>query len=353
MQSIQKKISIHRFTNILVSMLTLIILLYITQDLLIPIFTSALLSLAIYPIINRLESLNFPPLLALITTLFSALVLVILIFALAAVQINNFIQEIPTLVKLIEHSLLQVQAWIEHRFSIDTAAQLTWLRDNMMQFITTGTSIVRTTITATSNLMFYLALIPIYMFLMIYYRSNVKSFMLEVSPKENMELTLDLIKEVQDVIQNYVNGLFIVIGIVAIFYSIGLLIIDIKYAVFFGCISALLTIIPYFGAYFGALITFSYVLLTTQSWQDPVAVLLVYGTVQFFEGNFITPYVIGNKVQLNALVVIISLLAGGYLWGTWGLILSVPLVAILKIVFDNISDLKPYGRLMGTRRYKH
>ncbi|WP_368045542.1 AI-2E family transporter [Hymenobacter sp. BT770] len=69
--------------------------------------------------------------------------------------------------------------------------------------------------------------------------------------------------------------------------------------------------------------------------------------VQFLEGNFITPMITGSKVSINPMAAIVALILGGELWGTPGMILSIPLVAVLKVVFDSNKTTEPWGFLLG------
>ena len=84
--------------------------------------------------------------------------------------------------------------------------------------------------------------------------------------------------------------------------------------------------------------------------KAPIYVLyvaLIYPTIQFIDNNFIVPYVIGSKVKLNALFSILAVIAGAALWGVAGMFLSIPLLAIVKLICDKIEPLKPYGFLLG------
>ena len=78
-----------------------------------------------------------------------------------------------------------------------------------------------------------------------------------------------------------------------------------------------------------------------------VGVAGVFIFVQFLEGNFITPQIVGSKISINGLVAIIALLLGSALWGISGMALSLPTIAILKVIFDNVEGLKPYGYVLG------
>lgn len=156
-----------------------------------------------------------------------------------------------------------------------------------------------------------------------------------------------LVEKVQDVTQNYLVGLLSVIGILAVLNTIGLLIVGLEHAIFFGVFAALLAVIPYIGIIIGALPPLIFALLLGDSILTPVFVIAVFATVQFLEGNFISPKIVGSKVSINPFVAIIALIIGGEIWGVAGMILFVPLIGILRVIFSVIEDLKPYGYLLG------
>jgi predicted PurR-regulated permease PerM len=139
----------------------------------------------------------------------------------------------------------------------------------------------------------------------------------------------------------------LVILIVAVLNIVGLLILDIEYAIFFGVLGALLTIIPYVGIFIGSLLPILMSLLTKDSAWYAVGVAGVFFLVQILEGNFITPNVVGAQVSVNPLAAIVGLILGGMLWGAAGMILALPVIAILKVVFDSVESLEPYGYLLG------
>ncbi len=138
-----------------------------------------------------------------------------------------------------------------------------------------------------------------------------------------------------------------VIGILAILNTTGLFIIGLEHAIFFGVFASLLAVIPYIGIIIGSLPPLLYAFLLTDSLLNPLLVIAVFSIVQFLEGNFITPRIVGSKVSINPFVALIALIIGGQLWGIAGMILFVPLIGILRVIFEEIEELRPYGYLLG------
>jgi predicted PurR-regulated permease PerM len=167
-----------------------------------------------------------------------------------------------------------------------------------------------------------------------------------VSPDKRTSV-LHTLDNIQNVVQAYISGLLTVIVIVAILNAIGLLILGVKFAIFFAAFASVMAVIPYIGIMVGAAVPALVTLVETGSPARAAAVVGVFMVVQFLEGNFITPTVTGSKVSINPMAAIVALILGGELWGTAGMILSIPLVAVLKVVFDANKSLEPWGFLLG------
>lgn len=162
--------------------------------------------------------------------------------------------------------------------------------------------------------------------------------------RENLK---DLINTVQGLIQKYLYGMCMVILILGILNSVGLLIIGLEHPFFWGFLAATLAIIPYIGTFIGGLLPFLYALATTgQMWQ-PAAVVILFMAVQALEGNLITPNVVGSSVKINPLAAIVSLLIGAKIWGIAGMVISLPVVAILKEILTRSEAWRPVGFLLS------
>jgi predicted PurR-regulated permease PerM len=156
-----------------------------------------------------------------------------------------------------------------------------------------------------------------------------------------------VLTKIYEVVHSYLTGLVTVTIIVGSLNTIGLLVLGIDYAVFFGFLAAALLVIPFIGILIGSILPIIIALITKDSPMYAVGVAGVFMSVQFLEGNFITPQVVGSKISINGLIAIIALLLGSALWGIAGMALSLPTIAILKVVFDAVPDLKPFGYILG------
>jgi predicted PurR-regulated permease PerM len=190
-------------------------------------------------------------------------------------------------------------------------------------------------------------LIPIYIFCFLYYRDHMRQFMFRFVAPDKRTTVLHTMDGIQTVVQAYIQGLFTVIVIVSVLNAVGLLLLGVKFAIFFAIFASVLAVIPYIGIMVGATIPALITLVETGSPAKAAAVVGVFLVVQFLEGNFITPMVTGSKVSINPMAAIVALILGGELWGTPGMILSIPLIAVLKVVLDANKTTEPWGFLLG------
>lgn len=332
------------------TLLSLILFFYaITEasDILIPIVFSFFVAIIINPLVKVLETRGVNSILA----IFLVIILIILVLTIGvyfvSIQSRNLISDIPQLANKFKVFLDRIGVVFTDITGFSSKDQLTMLKQNTDQFISSGSSFFGDAVNATSSFITFITIVPIYVFFILLYRKNFKKFFQMIDRSEGDEL-VGIAKEVQGMIYSYVSGLLIVISIIAILNSTGLAILGIKYAIFMGILSAILTIIPYIGIILGALLPILVAFLTKDSLLYPLGVIVVFGIVQFLEGNFITPNIVGSKVNVNPLAAIIGLLIGGACWGIMGMILAIPILGVAQIVFRHIDKLRPYALLLSS-----
>ncbi|GAB2776250.1 AI-2E family transporter [Rhabdobacter roseus] len=314
------------------------------RGLLVPILISVLLSILVSPITIQLEEKGLSKIASIILTIVLFLGLIAGIIYFATMQISDMLDVWPDLKRKGTLWFTQLQNWAYRLFGLRPQSQITKLQEMSMAFLSGGGSaaLLKTTSTLADVI-----LIPLYMFFMLYYRSFFCEFVYKVMAKSEKQRVNTVLFRICDVVHNYLSGLFIVMVIVGSLNTISLLILDINYAVFFGFFAALLLLIPYIGVLIGSLLPILMAFITKDSPMYGVGVAGAFLFIQFLEGNFITPYIVGSKISINPLVAIIGLLLGGVIWGIAGMMLSLPMIAILKVVFDHSESLKPFGYLIG------
>src|SRR5205823_9461895 len=127
---------------------------------------------------------------------------------------------------------------------------------------------------------------------------------------------------------------------VAALNTIGLLILGVQYAVLLGVMAAILNLIPYIGGLVAIALTIMVTFINQPEPSTLLGVGAVFLVVQFIDNNILVPVVIGSKVRMNALVSIVGVLLGGALAGVSGMFLSIPAIAIMKVIFDRVEGLE-------------
>lgn len=322
--------------------------LYVAKSIMVPLAYASLISLLLHPICNFFEENGFGRIPSILLTFLVMLLATAGILALLSAQIYSFVNEIQDIESRINVLLDDVEWFLYKNFNYQINRK-TLNIEALNRFVESG--ILADTFRTFLNLFNLLGLVPVYVFLILLYRHSFNSFFMVITPIEKHRTVKRMIGQIQRVVQNYITGLITVMAIVATLNSIVLYCIGIDYAIFFGFFAALLMVVPYLGLIVGMIIPTIYAFLTKDSIWYPVAVVAAMSTIQFLEGNFITPRITGHKVKVNALASIVALVVGGFLWGIPGLILSMPAVAIGKVIMDNIDGVKHVGFLLGTEMY--
>ncbi len=336
-----------KFAFSLISVTILVYWMMVLQDILVPFFVAVILAMALFPLSNKLEKIGLGRTFAITISLIVFLLVTVGLIWLASTQIASFSEMFPQLEKRFENLFFQGQRWTEQHFHVGRNTQNAKLRQYGTGILSSGASVFTSALSMTGNMLGNLSLIPIYMFFLLYYRDFFKLFFYKVF-KNTSKYTIDtVLTKIYEVVHSYLKGLVTVTIIVGSLNTIGLLALGIDYAIFFGFLAAALLIIPFVGILIGSILPIIMALITKDSPMYAVGVAGVFIFVQFLEGNFITPQIVGSKISINGLVAIIALLLGSALWGIAGMALSLPTVAILKVVFDSVTDLKPFGFLLG------
>jgi predicted PurR-regulated permease PerM len=310
------------------------------RDIIIPLAFAVIFSLAMLPVVKRIERKTGTILAATIVLLGASVIFVLLGFLLIN-QIINLVNDLPNLESKTDLFIDQSSATLQSKLNISIEEQKKMIQD-VLKGITSYLGAVLLTTSATLTTLIQ---IPIYVFLFLIYREKFKLFFLSILPSNSTELKWQ--KEIESVIQGYISGLILVTLIIATMNTIGLLILGVDHAIFFGILTGVLTIIPYIGIFIGATLPVMMALVTKDSAWYAVGVIGVFSTVQFLEGNFISPRITGSKVSINALAAIIALLIGGKILGIAGMILAVPSIGVAKIFLSYSDTLKPFVILLG------
>jgi predicted PurR-regulated permease PerM len=207
------------------------------------------------------------------------------------------------------------------------------------------------TVSGTADFFIGLLTVIVFTFLILIYRNGLVRALFSFYPQEHRKTALKMFKSVQQVGQQYLFGMVVIILILGLVNSIGLWIIGVDSPFLFGFLAAVVALIPYVGTFVGAAIPILYSFISYDSIWMPISIAIFFWFVQFVEGNFLTPKIVGGNLRINAFTAILSIIIGASVWGITGMILFLPFAAMFKVVCEQYEELKPIALLIGEQNY--
>lgn len=337
----------YQLTIKLFLLILVVAILVIGKAILLPLCLALLFSFMLYPISRKLEKWKVPRSIAILISIFFALIVVSGLIYFFYTQVMLFVDDWPVLSKQISTKIDTIYHFIHVHFNFSKYEQKNWINERLVK---AGESAVRYSVSffsATGSFLASIALLPIFIFFLTYYRDKFKTFIGMVVKNGNATQVIEVIRKVSNVSQKYLKGLLFDILILSVLNSTGFLMLGLKHAILFGVLAAFLNIIPYIGVLIGSILPIIMALITKDQFSYVIGVAGVCIVVQFLDNNIITPNVVGSSVSINPFTAIIALTIAAMVWGIVGMIIALPFVGMLKVIFDNVESLKPYGYLIG------
>ena len=329
---------------IFVSLFALVYTLWVAQNILIPIIYAIILAILLNPLVNFFINRKIPKVLAIGIAMVLAFSFISGIVYLLVAQSASFSELLPEINTKFSEMSAQFLSWFSKNTTIPVYKIEAWIletRDNQLDDFAFGENI-----TIAGQFAATVFLLPVYLCMILYYKPLFIEFIRRLFQTRHLSTVEEVLVGTKKIIQSYLIGLFFELIIVAILNSIGLYILGIQYAILLGVLGAILNLIPYLGGIIGVFI-FMAIALVTKTPIYMLYVLIMYSFIQFVDNNVIIPRVVASRVQINAFISIIVVLIGGAIWGIPGMFLSIPVTAIIKVIFDHIDGLKPWGFLLG------
>jgi len=322
-------------------------MLFIAQSIIVPVIYSTIIAIVLSPIVNYFVRKRMNRIIAIGLTLVLVILLAISIIFLLYTQASLFGEAFPKLIDKFHLLLNRSVAWSSDNFNINPRRIDSWVIEARQEIMNGRNSLIRQTLMSAGNVLIVLVLIPVYIFMILYYQPLLLEFVHRLFSSGRHDEVNEVLTATKKIIQSYLVGLLLESIIIAILNSIGLLLLGIDYAILLGVIGAMVNIIPYIGGIISVTLPVMIAIATKPSLTYAILVMAVYIVIQFIDNHFIMPKVVASKVKINALVSIIAVLVGGALWGIPGMFLSIPMTAIMKVIFDHIDPLKPWGFVLG------
>lgn len=330
---------------IFTSLFALVYTMQIGQKIIVPIAYAILIAILLNPFVNFLIRKKITKILAIIIAITLASVIFIGIIYTISIQLAKFSESYPQLKIKFNITSAEFLHWVSDKFNIRESKINAWIKVNQSEAI--NDFAIGEQLTNAGEMIANGMLLPVYLFMFLYYKPLLMDFIHNICRSENHTILAEVLTDTKKIIQTYLVGLFFEMLIIATMNSTGLLLLGIDYAILLGVIGAVLNLIPYLGGIIATALPMLVAFVTKESITYSVLVFFVYIFIQLIDNNYIIPKIVASRVKINGLISIIVVLIGGAVWGISGMALSIPLTAIVKVIFDHIEPLKPWGLLLG------
>ncbi len=325
------------------------LLVYLLQSVLAPFLAGALLAYLGSPFVDRLERLNLPRA-AGVAAVFAVIVLlvvglVLLLIPLIASQIDYLQRVLPQLLEWLQAAIVP---WVEERFGLELEGMFDlasvgeliaahWQETGDVAR-TVAEHVTRSGI-AFAAFLLNLVLTPVVAFYLMRDWRRLLAGVRELLPRRVEPTAVALARECDEVLGAFLRGQLLVMLALGTIYAVGLWIVGLELALLIGLIAGALSIVPYLGTIVGIAIGLIAGLFQFGEWLPLLLILLVFGIGNALETMVLQPWLVGDRIGLHPVAVIFSVLAGGQLFGFVGILLALPIAAVLMVLLRHTHDL--------------
>lgn len=335
-----------KLVNPLLCFIIILTLLYVGQEILKPVAFSCLIALLLISPSKYFERVGFPRAAAALISLLLALLVFIIVFYFISNSIASFRNDLPQMMDNIEESIRQLEVWIQKTFHMSRKEVKDIVQSSTDKVLPSTSTIVNQTVNTVTSVFFIGIIIFITSFLLLLYRRLIVLFLTNLFSDQYTTRIHTILGRIRYVVRSYIVGLMIEMIIIAIANCSVLFFLGVKYALLLGIIGAILNIIPYLGIFMACILT-TLITLTTNSPSTVVWAAISFIIIHMLDSNILMPRIVGAKVKINALATIIGIITGSALWGIPGTFMAVPIMAIMKVVFEETEPFRPFAILMG------
>lgn len=338
-----------------VCLLSLLLTAYLYQAVLLPFALAALLYFLLSSPVDYLSQYRVPRNLVIVAIICLVLLLIVLvsIYFLPIIysQMLNVLQSIPDALQRIRAHWIPV--FKKHILALDfiDAAQLdVWLAElNIIPQVTAG---IRQTLKGIwlstpglFNTLVNVVLVPVIAFFLLSEKGSLQQKIKSVIPRDLLPHINTALANINSTLRSVLKGQAIVAAILALLYTIGLSLVGLKASLAIGLVAGICRIVPYFDIIVGGLLSALVLISDFSGWGQVLGVIGVFVVVQAIDGAVITPRIMGNKAGLHPLLVILSVLSFGQLFGFWGVLFAIPAIAVVRVIAAQIILLYQKSKL--------
>lgn len=314
---------------------------WLFSGILAPFIVGFVVAYILNPIVAKLEKRSIPRWVSslFILSLFFIIVIISLLFA-----VPVLVHEMVDLIKSLPDVFASVQVWFKHTFpsielpkSFEDIQEMdaTIISEKMGSVLQISKNILGNVFQgglAVVGFLSFILLMPIVAFYLLIDWNRLNQKINELIPQGNTKTISSILNEINQSLSGFIRGQLTVCFLLGGFYAIALSVIGLKYGFFVGVASGFLSIIPYVGSIFGLVASVGLAFYQFGGWEYPLIALGIFVFGQMVEGNYLTPKLVGESVGLHPLWVMFALMAGGTLLGLMGMIVAVPVAAIIAVL---------------------
>ncbi len=335
-----------KLVNPLLCLIIILVLLHVGQDILKPLAFSALIALLLISPCKFFERQGFSRGVAAMISLLLALMVFIVASYFISKSIVSFRNDLPLMIENLEESVDKLEVWIGENFDLSKKDVKEIVQSGTDNVVPSTSSIVNQTVNTFVGIIFIGIMIFITTFLFLLYRGLIVLFFTSFFAEEYTERIHNIFAKTRSIIRGYIVGLFIEMLIVAAANCAAFFFLGVKYALLLGVIAAILNIIPYIGITIACVLS-ALITLTTDSPTTVIWVVVALIIIHMIDSNILMPKIVGSKVKMNALATILGVVVGSAIWGIPGTFMAVPIMAIMKVVFEDVKGLQPFALVMS------
>jgi predicted PurR-regulated permease PerM len=341
-----KSISLFKVVGVLFSLVLLLTLMTWGKTFLVPLSFATLLVMLLMPLCRTLERWGISRFWATIFALIVILMVTALLLSVIAAQISAIGQDWPQMKANAESLWDDFQRYVQTHSGIAPGEQIGYLERGARKLSDTGGRLASSFLSGFLGILTGIVLTLIFFFFLMWQRGKYRQFALKLVDQENRSEVGHVLTQISKVAQQYLIGRLISMTFLAVVYTIGFSIVGLENAALVALVAVLPTLIPYVGAFVGSFFPMAIAVLSgNYDLIVPVAAILV--SAQVIDNNIIEPLAEGESLGLSPVFTIIALVLGDLVWGVAGMVLFIPMFAIIKIICDHIPALHPYSFLLA------
>lgn len=328
-------------------------LILIGKSVIMPLIMAFFVSIVLLPVYRFLRKRHMPESAAILVSILLMVLSGIVIIWFFSAQISKLLADFPQIRQTILLHVRQLSDWLVQRTHYSTQQQLEFVHEQSAKLLTSAGDVLRQAAASVSSIFVLLGLMPIYVFLLLFYKNLLIQFVFMWFPVQNHDQVEESLRETETIIKSYLIGLLIQIAFIVVILGGALEVLGVPHALLLGILLAFLNLIPYVGIFAGTLLCALIILASSQDFLPIIELVGVVVVVHFLDQNILRPRVVGSKVKINAFTSIVGVVIGGHLAGIAGMFLSLPIIAILKLIFERTTMFAQWGVLLGDERPVH